>query len=450
MYPHSFAVFASNGKWKAFLFLKLISEIIAQSVARGGGRIIVNLPPRHGKSQLISKWTPIWFLNLFPDRNVILTTYEAGFAADWGYMVRNEIRDNPICRVKIQNDSHAKDNWHTTDGGGMKTAGIGGPITGKGGHLVLVDDPVKNWDEARSPAQRQRVVDWFNSTLYTRLEPGGTLVILMTRWHEEDLSGYLLKTQPGAWTHINFPAVAEGIDMLGRNEGQALCPERFDEAALAAIKQSVGSIVWNGLYQQRPTALEGGIIQRAWIQFYTTPPASFREVIQSWDLSFKKTTDGSFVVGQVWGRSHSQFYLLHQVRARMSYVETKQAIRMVSARFQEARRKIVEDKANGPAILSELQSEIPGLIPFQSSDSKEARLVAASPFFEAGNVFLPDPSIALWIGEYVEELVNFPNAANDDQVDATSQALLVLSKIRGGELIAVDGITAAQDAQVFY
>ena len=134
----------------------------------------------------------------------------------------------------------------------------------------------------------------------------------------------------------------------------------------------------------------------------------------------------------------------------MSYVETKQAIRMVSARFQEARRKIVEDKANGPAILSELQSEIPGLIPFQSSDSKEARLVAASPFFEAGNVFLPDPSIALWIGEYVEELVNFPNAANDDQVDATSQALLVLSKIRGGELIAVDGITAAQDAQVFY
>ena len=252
VYPHSFAVFASNGKWKAFLFLKLISEIIAQSVARGGGRIIVNLPPRHGKSQLISKWTPIWFLNLFPDRNVILTTYEAGFAADWGYMVRNEIRDNPICRVKIQNDSHAKDNWHTTDGGGMKTAGIGGPITGKGGHLVLVDDPVKNWDEARSPAQRQRVVDWFNSTLYTRLEPGGTLVILMTRWHEEDLSGYLLKTQPGAWTHINFPAVAEGIDMLGRNEGQALCPERFDEAALAAIKQSVGSIVWNGLYQQRP------------------------------------------------------------------------------------------------------------------------------------------------------------------------------------------------------
>ena len=207
--------------------------------------------------------------------------------------------------------------------------------------------------------------------------------------------------------------------------------------------------MWAGLYQQRPTALEGGIVKREWVNTYLKVPDSFNEMLQSWDLSFKETKNGSFVVGQVWGRSQADYYLVDQIRARMDFPTTKNAIRALSKKHPDARRKIVEDKANGPAILSDLKRELPGLVSFSSKDSKEARLSAVSPYFESGNVFIPDKSVKDWSGDFLEELINFPNALNDDQVDACSQALLSFNKQDTSMPFVTDGIASNYETEIF-
>lgn len=447
--PHGFAKYHSGGIWNDWNYLRYVSREISKAVAKGGGRIIVNMPPQHGKSLFISKWVPIWYLSNYPKNRIILSTYEASFAASWGRAVRDEIIDNDTLDVKVRKDVKASNFWMTEEGGGMMTAGVGGPVTGKSGELLIIDDPVKNWDEAKSIVYQQRNIDWFNSTLYTRKQPNTTIIILMTRWHENDLAGYLLKEHSDNWQHIRMPAIAEENDILGREEGEALSPDRFDQEELISTSKAVGSQVWAGLYQQRPSALEGGIIKREWVNYYTTRPESFEEMLQSWDLSFKETKNGSFVVGQVWGKSGADFYLIDQVRARMDFPTTRQAIRNLTKKYPDAIKKIIEDKANGPAIISDLRREIPGLVSFKSKDSKEARLSAVSPLFESGNVFIPDKSIADWSIAFVEELVNFPNALNDDQVDSASQALVSFSKHKKTIPMVAMGMASNYDSDIF-
>ena len=309
----------------------------------------------------------------------------------------------------------------------MYTAGVGGSITGKGGNLLIIDDPVKNWAEAQSEAYQQRIIDWYNSTFFTRRQPNSTIIILMTRWHERDLTGYLLETQGDEWEHIKLPAIAGLNDPLGRCIGDALCPERFDLESLESTRLSVGPIVWHGLYQQTPQALEGGIIKRDWIKHWSVLP-HIDEWCQSWDLSFKAKTGGSYVVGLIWGRAGDNFYLVDMFRKRMGFVETKDAIREMSNRWPSAYMKYVEERANGAAIIDDLSKEIAGFVPVSGMDSKMSRLSAISGLFERGRVFLPDPSI-MWSVKLVEdELCNFPNAASDDIADATSQALMEMKK----------------------
>ena len=290
-----------------------IAQQIANEVSKGGARIVLSVPPRHGKSWLVSKFTPVWYLTLNPDHNVILTSYEAGFAASWGRTVRNIMQENAVkLGVDISNDSHAADRWNTTEGGGMVTAGVGGPITGKGGDLIIIDDPVKNWEDAMSHTMRQRAIDWWQSTLYTRAEPNASIIVLMTRWHENDLAGWLLSPENENfkdWKEIRLPAAAEFNDPMGRAMDEPLCPERYGKEALASIKTSVGSQKWAALYQQRPSALEGNIIQRAWLKYYTSAPTHADEWIQSWDLTFTGKSTSDFVVGQCWCRVGSQKYL---------------------------------------------------------------------------------------------------------------------------------------------
>jgi predicted phage terminase large subunit-like protein len=182
--------------------------------------------------------------------------------------------------------------------------------------------------------------------------------------------------------------------------------------------------VWSALYQQRPTAQEGGTIKRVWLnQFYKALPDKMDEYIQSWDLTFKETKGTDFVVGQVWGRKGASFYLVDQVRDRMDFPTTCTAIQSMTSKHPRAYSKLVEDKANGPAVISSMKQKVTGLIPIEPNGSKEARASAVSPLFEAGNIWLPDPSIKPWVHDYIEELCTFPNGMHDDQVDATTQAL---------------------------
>jgi len=250
--PHTFAAVASGGRWKPWRHLVYISRIVTNAIRKGGGRIIINCPPRHGKSELISFWTPAWFLDLFPDKRVMLTAYGDAFAADWGRKVRNEMATNPLCLTKLREDSASASRWHTPQDGGMVTAGVGGAISGRGGDLVILDDPVKNWQEAHSYVHQQRFRDWFTSTLYTRMEPEATMIVLMTRWNERDPTAYLLEDHADDWIHIRLPALAEEGDVLGRKAGEPLCPERYDVEALTAIRAGATAGPWAAMYQQAP------------------------------------------------------------------------------------------------------------------------------------------------------------------------------------------------------
>lgn len=312
--------------------------------------------------------------------------------------------------------------------GVYKCAGIGGGITGMGFTHGIIDDPIKDRKEAESKAFRENLWDWYTSTFYTRREKDARILITLTRWNEDDLAGRLLKLaqdDPKAdqWTVISFPMIAEeGNPIDPRNPGDPLWPEKFPPNELEAVKTVMGSYEWVALMQQRPTNPTGNILNRNWWKFYKDLP-EMDIIIQSWDCTFKDSDGTDFVVGQVWGKKKARRYLLDQVRARMNFPATVQAIKSLSAKWPASIGKYIEDKANGPAAISTLEAEIPGLIPVNPKGGKVVRVHAVSPYIEAGNVFLPDPSIAPWIHDFIEECSSFPGGKYDDQVDAMSQAL---------------------------
>lgn len=418
----------SKNKFIRYPHIRYISRTIAREVSKGNARIVISMPPRHGKSWLTSLWTPTWYLGLEPDKNIILASYEADFASHWGRNVRNLISEHQeTLGVRLTEDSTAANRWNTPEGGGMVTAGVGGPITGRGGHLMIIDDPVKNYEDAMSALKRERNIDWFNSTFYTRAEPGASMIVLMTRWHERDLAGYLLKEHEDDWTEIKLPALAEENDLLGRPLGGALCPERYDNEALHKISKAVGTKVWNALYQQRPSAEEGNIIRRDWLRFHNGC-TTYDELIQSWDMTFTGKATSDFVVGTVWARHGSQKFLLDRVKARIGINETIEAFIKLSEKWPSSLVKLIENKANGPAVEDLLKKRISGIILWEPQGDKVSRANAVAPQFEAGNVFLPDPIMNPWINDYIESLVNFPNAEHDDDVDSTTMALLRLEE----------------------
>lgn len=391
--------------------------------------MILTMPPRHGKSMSVTETFPAWFLGRNPDKRVIEVSYSDSLARNFGDKCRRKIEEFglEIFGVELDRRRIDKSDWGIEGHvGGMVAAGIGGSITGKGADLLIIDDPIKNRLEANSKTYRERVWSEWQSTLATRLHPGGRVVVVLTRWHEDDLAGRLIAAEPGRWKILNLPAIADEEDPLGREPGKALWPARYDEKALARVKVTVGSRDWEALYQGRPSPAEGEVWKRDWWQYYRQAPAHFDEVIQSWDCAFKDTNKSDYVVGQVWGRKGANKYLLDQVRARMDIVATMQAMTVLSAKWPKARAKLVEDKANGTAVIRMLKNKIPGLIAFNPDGGKEVRAQAVAPDIEAGNVFLPEN--APWVHDFVAECAAFPSGAHDDQVDSASQALNRLSK----------------------
>lgn len=426
--PSLYAEKMSDGDWLRYRWVDFILEYVRKRVAKGGARIIINAPPRHGKSEAISHWLPAWYLDMYPDRRVILGSYGSRFATKWGRKVRDHFLTNKQARTKISKEHASAADWETEEGGGMICAGVGKGITGEGGDLMIIDDPHKDWEEALSITFRRRAIDWFDSVFYTRKEPNASIVVIQTRWHERDLSGYLINEHADDWEVINLPALAEEDDMLGRQPGEALCPERFSAEVLHQIKAAISTYKFAGLYQQRPAPLEGGMVKRKWFQRYKELPEDFDEQIQVWDFTFKETVSGSYVVGELWGRKGANFFLVDQIRDRLDFPGMLMAITRFSNRWPDVVEKIVEEAADGYAIIDTLKDQIPGIIGVRPKGSKVARLVAVSGLLEAGNVWVPEQSVADWADDFIEEVVTFPNAANDDQVDAMTMALSRLSK----------------------
>lgn len=398
--------------------------------------LLVNIPPRHMKSLLVCVFWPAWLWGPAnkPHIRFLFSSYSQQLA----------IRDNLKCRrlitspwyqanwgdrFRLTGDQNQKTKYENDKSGYRLVTSPESGATGEGGDVVVCDDP-HNVKEAPSETQRQATIEWWDQTMSTRLndQDRGVFVVIGQRVHEADLSGHLIKQ--GGYTHICMPAEYEAKHPhpdprdWRTEDGELLWPERVTAKHLATFKKKLGSYGYAGQFQQRPAPAEGGIFKRAWMRLYDRLPPRLDKQIQYWDMAFKDHKDNSFVCGQVWGRLGADFYLIDLIRGHYDFPASQRAVISVSAKHPQSTGKYVEDKANGPAIISSLRDKIPGLIADPVKGSKEARAAAVSPLFEAGNVHLP--RFAPWLEDYIAELCSFPNAADDDQVDATSGALNVL------------------------
>lgn len=436
--------FVHHGHYTHYRHTELVCKVL-QRVADGEQlSILIEMPPRHGKSMTVTETFPSFYLGKNPDKRVIAAAYSDGLATKFGRLNRNKFNEfSPsLFNLKLSESNAAMKDWGVEDHrGGMIATGIGGSITGQGADLMIIDDPIKNMQEASSQKIRDNIWDEWEATLSTRLHDGASLIVIMTRWHEDDLIGRLLARSPRDWIRLRLPAIAEDEDdLLQRKIGEALCPELgYNEQWAEAKKEEVGSRTWAALYQQRPSPAGGNIFKRGWMKYYVRTseqkrewgvsddvavlPIHFDKMAQSWDCAFKDSSTSDFVAGGVWGRKQAQYFLLDADHRRMGFTETIKAIRAMSDKWPQARSKYIEDKANGSAVIDMLKDEISGIIPVEPEGGKEARANAVSPLFEAGNVYLPHPNMCSWVEDLVEELVSFPNAAHDDFVDMTTQAL---------------------------
>lgn len=441
--------------------LELIDQTLARVASGEVERQMISMPPQEGKSQRTSVWFPLWLLHRNPNLRIAVVSNGFELAQTFGEQIRDKLKAHPELGLTLSNSTAKKHEFKLLGyDGGVICVGIEGSLTGRPVDVLIIDDPYKDEKQADSKAWRQTVQRFWESVALTRLAPGAPVVIVQTRWRRDDLSGWLQAEHPDEWEVLNIAAQAVDPfslpetdpeygkpDPLGREPGEFMESARGRSVRdwLKKIRE-VGSRVWNAMYQGRPSPVEGGILKRAWWQRYDQAPwvehpdghrtvLGFDDVLMSWDMAFKDTDSSDYVVGQVWGRRGTDAFLLEQVRGRWDFVETCNQFEQLAARWPQAVLKLVEDKANGPAVISSLRRTVAGIVPEEPQGSKEARARAVSPLVEAGNVWLPAPGLAPWVGDLIEECAGFPTATNDDQVDALSQALnrLVLQPLLAGE-----------------
>lgn len=422
-------------------------------------RLIITMPPRSGKSELVSRRFPAFALGRNPELQIIATSYSSDLSQRFNRDVQRVIDDEkyfdlfPNTRLsnsRVRTDSRGS-YIRTSDlfeivghAGAYRSCGVGGGITGQGADILIIDDPIKDRAQAGSKTIRDSIWDWYTSTAYTRLSPGGGVIVMATRWHTDDLIGRLIQRMGEGDTFriVNYPAIAEH-DELHCKAGEALHPERYPLSTLLQIQKTIGSRDWEALYQQHPVPDGGALFKLEWFRRWTATslPPEFDHTLMSWDMTFKDSKNSDYVVGQVWGKKGPNFYLLDQVRGQWGFVKTKEMVRVLAHKWPRVVRKLVEDKANGSAVISELKSTVSGFVPITPTESKEARASSVTPYFEAGNVFIPEDSAAPWVPHYVSELLEFPAGSHDDQcfVAGTKVATLFgdkpIEKIKAGEMV---------------
>lgn len=425
-------------------------EQFSRDVAAGlAPRLIIQAPPRHGKSMLASERFPVWHLARHPEHEIVVAGYALKPARDRTTESRRVLSQSEVQDLMpalgIRDDTRAKGDWRLEAGGGVLAVGVLGALTGAGADILIVDDPLKGWADAYSALKRDAVWDWYTSTAYTRLAPGGGILIITTRWHEDDLVGRLLDRNSGeGWTVVKFSAIA-AEDEEHRKKGDALHPERYSIERLTQIQASLPTRMWEALFMGMPSSPGGSVWRRGWWKHWTdgpltsaqnaeewrVKPKQFQRIELHWDLTFgSKAKTASWVVGQAWGKCGEDLFLLEEVRGRWGFVDSRREILAMAARYASA-YTYIEDKANGPAVLDDLKRVLKGRLRKITPDgSKIARAHAAASPIEMGNVFLPEIASHPWVTEYLDEVSAFPEGANDDRVDTTSQALRSLGKRR--------------------
>lgn len=406
-------------------------DFLEQNTGNPYDILLLSMPPQHGKSLTVTETLPSYYLGRYPEKRVIEVSYGSDFAKRFGRANKNKVEQfGGIFGIKIAKDVRSNTDWRLSNNiGGMVSRGLGSPITGEPGDLIIVDDPIKNAQEARSQAHRDNLWNEWQQTIMSRVQAGTKIIVIQTRWHEDDLIGRL-KDQPYT-TYINLEAINESEDdPLGRELGEALCPEiGKDEKWLNDYRDGLtsgqvdeggesGLRAWEALFQGHPTNKEGNILHREWWQFYEGDILDYDMQIMSVDPAFKE--NGDYVAIGIWAKKGPNIYLIDLVREHLNFQATMEM--MLSRRaLYPCSYILVEDKANGSAIIETLRKRIMGVIGVSPRDSKEERVNAVSFAIEAGNVFLPKDK--RFTAPFIEECAQFPNGKHDDTVDQMTQAL---------------------------
>lgn len=446
--------------------LDLICEHL-EAVARGQiRRLIINIPPRNLKSTLVSVCWPAWCWIqeniegnplVGPSARFITTSYSQKLSTRHSVNCRNLVQspwygDGWGDRVQLSEDTNRQDEFSTTARGHRIATSMGGSATGSGGNCLIIDDP-HDTTSAGSDLQRATDLEDYDLKFTSRLDDKklGAIVIVMQRLHVADLTGHVMTKDPGGWVHVRLPAEAEGIEVpnpakpsetirvpeklvfpitrrwVQRSPGDILHPDKEGPLELAQAKRDQGSMGYAGQYQQRPVSLEGGVFKRGWWKYM--PLAAMTAVkkdmeIQSWDFAVKDKVGNDFVVGLVVARRGADRYVLDMVRDRMDFPASCNALVMLTRKHRSTHKKVIEAKANGPAVIATLKKVITGLVEMEPQGDKMQRANAIAPDVEAGNWHLPND--AHWVSDFVTELCAFPKGANDDIVDAFTQGAIVL------------------------
>lgn len=427
--------------WKETALSRLLARSVQRFLEADTGHaydiLLIETPPQHGKSTAVTETLPSWFLGRWPDKRVIVAGYSDEFAERFCRRNREKLQQfGPdlfgVAMGKINRSTEFEVAGHR---GRMISRGLLSGITGNPADLLIVDDPIKTRQDADSPTIRDRVWEEWQNSLKSRFAAEAKVIVIMTPWHEDDLAGRLLKQE----IHVELlrlPVEAEDGDPLGRKPGQPLCPELGkDEKWLRDFKRAYlddprgGARAWAALYQCAPRVESGNLIRRSWWRRYDPrdKPAFGAQVI-SVDAAFKGGENNDFVAITVWGKAGNDYYLLDCLNRRLDFPGTLQAIRGMASAYPEARAVLIEDKANGPAVIQTLQREL-FCIPVNPRGGKIARVNAVAPAIEAGHVFLPRQSP--WVEAFLDQWTAFPAAAHDDMVDSASQALSYLQTAPG-------------------
>lgn len=422
-----------------------IAEYLQATLTGDIKRLIINVPPRYSKSLMVTVMFPAWCWINNPSLRFINASYSEDLATKHN-VDRRLLMRSPWYqagfghRFMFSDEQNQKTEYVNNHRGHMVAAGMLGTVTGKGGDYVIIDDP-HNPKKAESDAERTAAVNAFDSTFTTRLDnkKTGRIVVVMQRLHFKDLTGHLMeKNRDGGqeWINLKLPAEAPKKTMITfpitkkkilRMPGDILHPEREGPKELASMKKALGSYGYAGQYGQNPTPRAGGLFKKSYWRYYTILPAKFDDLILSWDMSFKDLTSSDYVAGLVMGRVGADIYIIDAEHDQMGFGKTCNALIRQSVKHPQAIRKLVEDKANGPAVISFLKSKVPGLIAQSPNGSKEERAALVEPIFESGNVYLPHPSIAQqWVQDLIDEAAAFPKGEHDDFVDAMTQGAAYL------------------------
>jgi len=387
------------------------------------------VPPRHGKSEMVTVRYPVWRMEQEPSLRVVVGAYSQTLANRFSRKSRRIAKE----RFELDRERKAVEEWETVGGGTYRAVGVGAGITGQGGHLIIIDDPVKNREEANSETYREKVWQWYTDDLYTRLEPDATVILIMTRWHEDDLAGRILASDDAdQWTVISLPAEAEENDPLGREVGAALCPDRYDLTALNGIKRVLGHSYYS-LYQQRPAPPEGGMFKRQWFEIVSAAPRDAQRV-RAWDRAGTEGA-GDYTVGLLMAKDKQGGYFVEDVvRGQWDDLQCdkiiKQVTEMDAARYGDVTSWFEQEPGSSGKQVARITIRALAGHVVKAERSTGDKTTRAQPYAAqcgAENVKLVKGA---WNFAYLNELASFPYGTHDDQVDTSSLAFNKLTLAR--------------------